>query len=130
MAVRASLLAIAGFAASALVGSAAGAAELVMFETQGCPFCAAWHRDVGGVYAKTDEGKRLPLRRVDLQQERPADLRHIQNVWATPTFVAVDDEREIGRIVGYRDEDQFWGLLGVIVGRLKAGAERTNGQGG
>ena len=29
----------------------------------------------------------------------------------TPTFVLVDDGREIGRIEGYPGEDFFWGLL-------------------
>ena len=47
--------------AASLVASAA-AAELVMFRTAGCPYCAAWDKAIGPVYPKTDIGKRLPLR--------------------------------------------------------------------
>ena len=44
----------------------ARAAELLMFETRGCPWCAAWHREVGPGYPKSTEGQRAPLRRLDL----------------------------------------------------------------
>lgn len=41
-------------------GSAPGnarAAELVMFETLGCPWCMAWDAEVGIIYHKTAEGR-------------------------------------------------------------------------
>ena len=37
------------------------AAELVMFETPGCTWCAAWDAEIGRVYPLTDEGKAAPL---------------------------------------------------------------------
>lgn len=96
----------------------AGAGELVMFWTAGCPWCAAWEREIGPIYPRTEEARRLPLRRVDLRAERPGDLRHIEGIRFTPTFVAVEDGREYGRIVGYIGDDQFWGLLGQIVATM------------
>src|SRR5262245_7798147 len=87
------------FALSGAVAAPAPAAELVMFEAEGCPFCARWHRDIGPIYPKTDEGKRAPLRRVDISGPRPADLAGIRDVVYTPTFVLIDDGRELGRIV-------------------------------
>ncbi len=42
--------------------TAAVAAELVMFESPGCPWCARWHAEVGPGYGRSDEGKRAPLR--------------------------------------------------------------------
>lgn len=85
--------------------------ELIMFEQQGCPYCAAWNREVGTIYAKTDEGHNLPLRRVDIADPRPADLRSLKGVIATPTFVVMHCGREFDRITGYIGQDQFWGLL-------------------
>ena len=98
------------------------ALELVMFEEDGCPWCAAWDREVGVVYHKTAEGRHAPLRRVDLHALRPDDLQSISGVIYTPTFLLVEAGRELGRITGYPGEDHFWGLLGHILERIEAGA--------
>lgn len=100
-----------------LAGPAA-AAELVLFQAAGCPFCEAWDREVGSIYHLTDESRRLPLRRVDVTARRPVDLVGIKGIRYTPTFVATVDGHEIGRIVGYHSQDQFWGLLGEIIAAL------------
>jgi len=95
------------------------AAELVMFERQHCPFCIRWKRDIGVFYHKTDEGKRAPLRIVDMDKTRPDDLRHIKGLWVSPTFVLLDDAgREVGRLEGYQNEDSFWFLLGELLARM------------
>jgi hypothetical protein len=98
--------------------TSAGAAELVMFESALCEWCEAWHAQIGDIYPKTAEARVAPLRRVDLHGPRPTDLRRIGPVVYTPTFVLLEAGREVGRIVGYPGEDHFWGLLGVLVGRL------------
>lgn len=100
------------------IASAVQAAELVMFEQAGCPWCQVFDREIAPVYGKTDEGKRAPLRRVDIDGARPADLGFIQVERLTPLFVLVDNGREIGRIRGYPGEDHFWGLLGVLIKKL------------
>lgn len=92
---------------------------LVMFEQEGCPYCAAWNRNVGQIYPKTDEAKLLPLRRVDLHAIRPADLRGIGGVRFTPTFVVMHCGREFARITGYVGDEQFWGLLDQSVKSIK-----------
>lgn len=94
------------------------AAELVMFEAAGCPYCARWNREIAPIYPKTDEGKRAPLRRVDIATPRPADLAAIANVVYTPTFVLMQDGREIGRIVGYGGDEIFWSLLAELFAKL------------
>jgi len=108
------------FIASTLTG--ARAAELVMFQKAGCPWCEAFDRDVAPIYAKTDEGRRAPLRRLDIAQALPADLSFVQVERMTPVFVLVDQGREIGRIRGYPGDDHFWGLLGALIKKLPAGA--------
>lgn len=93
----------------------AKAEELVMFEQAGCHWCAVWHKEIGPIYPKTEEGQRFPLRRVDIHERVPEDLTAISKGRFTPTFVLVKDGREIGRIQGYPGEDFFWGLLGQMV---------------
>ena len=89
----------------------AAAAELVMYRRDGCPYCATWERVIGPVYPKTDIGKRIPLRQVDLDRKPDGKVVLISPVRFTPTFVLVDSGRELGRIEGYPGEDFFWGLL-------------------
>lgn len=86
----------------------ARADALVMFQQPGCPYCHAWDGDIGAGYANTDEAKRLPLRRIELEDPRPPDLASIAGVRYTPTFVVLHCGREIDRIVGYSGRDAFW----------------------
>ena len=104
-------------------GASASAAELVMFESAGCPYCARWNREIAPIYPKTDEGKRALLRRVDIAAPRPADLAGIANIVYTPTFVLIADGQEIGRIVGYRGDEIFWSLLSELFARLDRAKE-------
>lgn len=96
---------------------AAGAAELVMYESEGCAWCKRWHEEIGVVYGKTREGRTLPLRRVDGDFDLPNDLKHVRGLVFTPTFVVMDKGREIGRIVGYPGEDFFWPMLGDLIAK-------------
>ena len=126
MAVRATLAALlttVALAASTFAGPlvpVARAAELVMLEEAGCPWCEAWNRTIGPIYPRTPEGRRAPLRRVDIHAPLPDDLAWLVTGGYTPTFVLVEGGREIGRIRGYPGEDFFWGLLGEMIDDLDA----------
>lgn len=100
------------------VAGVANAAELIMFEQEGCPWCERWDEEIGEIYHKTDEGKRAPLRRVDIHQEMPQDLAGIASESFTPSFVLVDNGEEIGRIRGYPGADFFWWMLAEIMEKL------------
>lgn len=103
------------------------AAELLMFEREGCVWCARWNRDVGPVYAKTPEGQAAPLRRVDLDRTANPESAVMKPVRYTPTFVLIDNGREVGRITGYIGEDAFWGLLGKMLVGMDKPILRTDG---
>jgi len=99
--------------------ASSGAAELVYFGSSSCPVCETWDREVGEIYAKTEESKALPLRHHDVHDDKPADLAFIKGVVFTPTFVAVENGREIGRIVGYMGDFFFWEQMDGLVQKLK-----------
>lgn len=116
------LAAVAWLALSFGLARPAAAAELVMFDAPGCGWCARWKAEVGAVYPRTDEGRRLPLR-VVAGMRPPAGLVALARPIAyTPTFVVADSGREIGRITGYAGEAMFWEALAAIVGKVPAGA--------
>lgn len=110
---RLALPAILAAASPALAG------ELVLFETEGCPYCAAWSRDVGRGYANSDEARTLPLKRIDLRGPRPPGYERIRDIRLTPTFVALACGEEVGRIQGYSDSGQFWTQLEMILIKTK-----------
>lgn len=93
----------------------ARAAELVMFERQGCVWCARWDREVAPAYAASPEGQRAPLRRVDVDRAAAPEPGLKTPVRYTPTFVLFVDGREQGRITGYMSDHFFWGLLGKML---------------
>ncbi len=105
-------------ALSAGLWTSANAAKLIMVEQEYCEYCQAWNADIGVIYSKTEEGKRAPLRRVDISETLPDDLSFITGLVFTPTFVLVEDGKEIGRLVGYAGESFFWGLLQKLIKKL------------
>jgi thioredoxin-related protein len=94
------------------------AAELIMFEQKGCVWCRRFDREVAPAYDKTAEGKRAPLRRVDIDKPQPQDLAFVRRERFTPVFVLVDNGREFGRIRGYPGDTFFWGLLANMLEKL------------
>jgi hypothetical protein len=106
--------------AVALVGEAHSthAAELLMFEEPGCVWCRRWHAEIGPGYPRTVEGQMAPLRRLDIREQAGAGAILARPVVGTPTFVLIDDGREIGRVVGYPGSEFFYGLLGELLGRI------------
>ncbi|MCW5744686.1 MAG: hypothetical protein KIT36_00615 [Alphaproteobacteria bacterium] len=105
--------------------AASRAAELVMYHSKGCAWCAAWDRQVGTVYDKTAEARVLPLRRVDADHDGNGGVRLAKPVEYTPTFVIVSCGRELGRITGYPGEDHFWGLLDAEIERHRSALAAT-----
>jgi hypothetical protein len=101
------------------IPSAAQSAELVMFWRAGCHWCEAWDREIGPIYPKTDIGRRLQLRRVNVDQD-DSGIALSSPIRYTPSFVLVENQREIGRINGYPGDAFFWGLLERLEGQLRS----------
>jgi thioredoxin-related protein len=111
---------------AALSPRIADASELLMFERDGCVWCARWNREIAPVYDKTDEAKLLPLRRIDMDRDKSPGVVLASPVRFTPTFLIVDNGREIGRITGYMNDESFWSLLGKYAARLTISQPNAN----
>ncbi|MAP18582.1 MAG: transcriptional regulator [Aurantimonas sp.] len=96
------------------------AAQLLMLERPGCIWCARFDAEIAPAYPKTEAGRTAPLRRIDVSEPWPDDLQHIAPERVTPTFILVDNDREIARLRGYPGEDFFWGLLDDMLADLPA----------
>ncbi|MGV6804452.1 MAG: hypothetical protein ACWA49_09620 [Ruegeria sp.] len=104
--------------------SASADPYLLMAEEKGCYWCAKWNEEIAHIYPKTVEGRTAPLRRYDLHS-KPPDIEFERGVHFTPTFILVEDGREVGRIEGYPGEDFFWGLLAMVFERAGIELEET-----
>lgn len=111
-----SLVLVAGLLSGA--AQAARAAELLVLEQPGCPWCAKFDAEIAPAWPKTEEGKRVPLRRVDITKPWPEDLAGIRKERFTPTFVLIEDGEEIGRIRGYVGDEFFWYLVDELIAKL------------
>jgi hypothetical protein len=106
----------AGLVLLGLSDAVAADVELVMVEERGCAYCAAWNAEVGPIYGKTAEGRFAPLRRIGISDAALVDqLALVSRPVFTPTFILVEDGRELGRIEGYPGDAFFWGLLGGLL---------------
>jgi hypothetical protein len=95
-----------------------------MAEEAGCYWCQKWNEDIAHIYPKTAEGRTAPLRRYDLHTDTP-EVELQRRVSFTPTFILVDDGREVGRIEGHPGEDFFWGLLQALFTRADIPLDQT-----
>lgn len=100
---------------------ARGGIALFMYRRAGCPWCRAWDREIGGIYAQSDIGRAVPIVMIDMDRGEEAPIALARPVRFTPTFVLGDGTAERARIEGYPGEDFFWGLLERMV--REAGVE-------
>ncbi len=114
-----------GLLAAATFARSAAAAELVMYESATCAWCKKWDTEIAPVYANAGEARCAPLRRVDIHQAPASSAAVTAPVIYTPTFVLVDDGREIGRVTGYAGEDFFWSLLQEQLAKLPGGCPQS-----
>ncbi|GGJ11016.1 thioredoxin domain-containing protein [Neoroseomonas lacus] len=102
-------------------------ASFVMLERHDCPWCRRWLREVGEpAWNGSDLGRRAPLRRVDVAQDLPEDLRHLTAWRFTPTFVLFANGREVGRIIGYQADYFFWQQAEALLARLPPDSNRRD----
>lgn len=93
-------------------------AELLMLEQPGCVWCQLWDEEIGRSYSLTRVAQVVPLRRVDITKPWPEDLRGIRGDRLTPTFILIDQGKEVARMRGYPGDNFFWPLLEEMIARL------------
>lgn len=112
-------VAVVAFGILAVMPEPAAAAELLVLSQPGCVWCARFEAEIAPGYPHTDEGRRAPLRRIDITGPWPADLAGVVPDRLTPTFVLLaDDGAEVARLRGYPGDHFFWPMLGEMMRKL------------
>ena len=114
-------------AAPFIAGTQANAAELLMFEQAGCPFCQAFDAEIASGYPDSEAGRAAPLRRVDIHDDRRGGIASLRPAVFTPTFVLIDDDnREVGRLEGYPGRRWFYPEIDALISRLPSDEPTSN----
>lgn len=119
---RHALLTFAAAALSAPLAAAAPATPrrglaLMMVERPGCPWCAAWRREILPSYPAQAAARRLPLSFVPLDGPWPDGLALARAPRVTPTFLLLRGGVEIARIEGYAGPARFWPEIDSLLPR-------------
>jgi thioredoxin-related protein len=85
----------------------AAAAELLFVEVKSCVYCIRFNKQMAGPYQASELGQKVPLRRVNLMERWPADLKAVDRPPYTPVFILVENGKEVGRFNGYVNARQF-----------------------
>lgn len=96
-------------------GSVPRGTVLLLVESPGCPFCAAFRREVLPGYTARAEGRAALLVPVPLEGPWPDGLALARAPYATPTFILLRDRVETGRFQGYESAAWFWRELGALL---------------
>lgn len=86
------------------------ATELVMVDDEGCVWCARWEEEIGPAYPKSSEGAFAPLRKINIRDVAD-EIEVARRVNFTPTFLIVQEGREVARIEGYPGAHFFFPLV-------------------
>ncbi|WP_203560993.1 thioredoxin family protein [Jiella pacifica] len=109
----------------------ASAAELLMFEQRGCPFCRKFDAEIAPDYPQSRIGRIAPLRRVDIYEDRRGGIAGLTPAVFTPTFVLVgDDGHEVGRLEGYPGQRWFYPEIEAILDGMSEEAGTDGGKTG
>ena len=81
-----------------------------MVDDDGCVWCARWEEEVGPAYPKSIEGQFAPLRKINIR-DISDEIEVARRVNFTPTFLIVQEGRELARIEGYPGAHFFFPLV-------------------
>lgn len=109
---------------ASLLISYAQADDLLYVFAPDCGACNRFDKEVGTIYAKTQEARALPLVKVSFEQwqanQHPFTNCAIGPVLGTPTFIQVAGCKELDRITGYSNDELFWIALKRMENRSTA----------
>lgn len=119
--------ALAACAVPRVAVAAGGGLVLIMVEEPGCVYCKKFDQEIGRGYSRTKEGQYAPLMRV---RRRAAELKGLNPVLYTPTFILMRRGEEVGRITGYPGAEYFYSELEDLLSKVGFARGLTAGPSG
>lgn len=106
-----------------LIAPLASALQLINIHSDGCHYCRAFQSEVGDSgYGANAISHDVPMVTVDIEKDYPSWYEQargdgrIHDIEYTPTFILVDDDNnEVGRFIGYKNPEWFFGKVNKLV---------------
>lgn len=101
--------------------ASAHAAELLMFEHVGCVVCKKFKAEMLPKYLNSKYAKEMPIRSIVAGDDAAYAGIELKSYpfYYSPTFVLVEDNKELVRIRGFAGEDLFWQQIANIYANHK-----------
>lgn len=94
----------------------AASVELVVFEHADCQYCRVFRSDVAPRYASGTQAERAPLRFINIEHTGTHGIGGLNaSIHMVPTFVLMQEGREVDRIVGYWSPDNFFKMVAYML---------------
>lgn len=90
-------------------------AELIVFETDRCPYCHIFRRDVAPSYLQSPRAKQVPMRFVNVHRSDISHLGLKEPLTMVPTVIFMQNGREVDRITGYRGPEPFFHMVSRLM---------------
>lgn len=89
---------------------------LVAFEASWCGRCKLFKAEVLDDYSQNELADHVPIEVVDIGEQDQGRFELDERVTSIPTFVLIENDREVSRFSGYNDPQQFYDELSRQVG--------------
>ncbi len=93
--------------------------QLVVMEAPGCIYCGLFRRDVLPSYQASARAKDVPVRFLDINDLEKANLELDSSVQIVPTFVLIQNNKEVGRIPGYVGPETFFHSINYLMSSVR-----------
>ncbi|SVE15922.1 uncharacterized protein METZ01_LOCUS468776 [marine metagenome] len=100
------------------------ALEMLMAHNPSCHICQNFIKEVAGDYNESEEAKYLPLVIINVYKqpewfkEAYAENR-IKQIRGTPTFIIWNGRKELSRLTGYSNKEDFYIRINIFIEESK-----------
>jgi thioredoxin-related protein len=90
-------------------------AELLVFESDNCPYCFIFRRDVAPNYQRSPRARDVPIRYINVRKTDLSTLKLQAPLTMLPTIVLMKNGREVDRISGYMGPEPFFHMVSRLM---------------
>jgi len=96
------------------------ALELLMAHNPACSICQKFMEEVAVEYNESEQAKTLPLIIINVNNipdwfKEAYNEGRIKPIGGTPTFIVWNNRKELSRLVGYRNKEDFYKRINIYI---------------
>ena len=97
--------------------------ELLMAHNPACSICIRFINEVEADYHNSEQAKTLPLVIINVYNQpqwfiEAYSERRINIIQATPTFIIWNGRKELSRLTGYKDKEDFYKRINIFIAEI------------